>query len=102
MSGHVEAAMLDASWQPHRRTQVKEGQAGGFKLCVLSHLPPPPPGTPPPTSLSASLVQAPAAEALDAASLDGLNKRLNTLEAAAKDKLVEQVKQYFACCASCS
>ncbi|DBA91131.1 hypothetical protein WJX77_000744 [Trebouxia sp. C0004] len=34
--------------------------------------------------------QAPAAEALDQSSLEGLNKRLDGLEAAAKDKLVEQ------------
>ncbi|KAL3135323.1 hypothetical protein ABBQ32_007517 [Trebouxia sp. C0010 RCD-2024] len=34
--------------------------------------------------------QAPAAEALDDASLEGLNKRLNALESAAKEKLVEQ------------
>ena len=36
-------------------------------------------------------LQAPAAEALDQASLQGLNKRLDSLQEAAKDKLVEQV-----------
>lgn len=40
-----------------------------------------------------SVLQAPAAEALDETSLEGLNKRLDSLEAAAKDKLVEQVSQ---------
>ncbi len=39
------------------------------------------------------VLQAPAAEALDETSLEGLNKRLDSLEAAAKDKLVEQVSQ---------
>lgn len=47
----------------------------------------------PPHPQPSSFVQAPAAEALDTASLEGLNKRLNTLEAAAKEKLVEQVRQ---------
>jgi hypothetical protein len=42
-----------------------------------------------------SVLQAPAAEALDQTSLEGLNKRLDGLEAAAKDKLVEQVSPGF-------
>ena len=92
--------MLDASWQQSRN--VDGGRSGcreKSSLCIL-HPPLPQPtypplsqSVPPPTSLSASLVQAPAAEALDTASLDGLDKRLDTLEAAAKDKLVEQVRQ---------
>ena len=36
-------------------------------------------------------LQAPAAEALENSSMQGLNKRLDGLESAAKDKLVEQV-----------
>ena len=40
---------------------------------------------------SSFVLQAPAAEALDDTSLQGLNKRLDSLEEAAKDKLVEQV-----------
>ena len=36
-------------------------------------------------------LQAPAAEALESSSMQGLNKRLDSLESAAKDKLVEQV-----------
>ncbi len=42
-----------------------------------------------------SFLQAPAADALDETSLEGLNKRLDSLEAAAKDKLVEQVSPGF-------
>lgn len=42
-----------------------------------------------------SVLQAPAAEALDHTSLEGLKKRLDSLEAAAKDKLVEQVSSGF-------
>ena len=41
--------------------------------------------------MTADAMQAPAAEALDESSLKGLNERLNSLESAAKDKLVEQV-----------
>lgn len=36
-------------------------------------------------------MQAPAAEALDSSAMQGLNKRLDSLESSAKDKLVEQV-----------
>ena len=90
---------------------MKEGQGTGGgrrgrglarwdKHRVLHTSPPtpvPPTHVTPPNlcspQLLACFVQAPAAEALDAASLDGLNKRLNTLEEAAKDKLVEQVRQ---------
>lgn len=46
-------------------------------------------------SHSVVMAQAPAAEALDDASLEGLNKRLNALESAAKEKLVEQVKKFL-------
>lgn len=41
------------------------------------------------------VLQAPAAEALDQTSLEGLSKRLDSLETAAKDKLVEQVSPNF-------
>ena len=43
-------------------------------------------------------LQAPAAEALDQNSLEGLNGRLDALEKAAKDKLVEQVTSLLALC----
>ena len=39
------------------------------------------------------MLQAPAAEALDSSSLQGLNKRLDGLQESAKDKLVEQVSK---------
>ena len=43
--------------------------------------------------MSFDMLQAPAAEALDSCSLQGLNKRLDTLQETAKDKLVEQVSK---------